>query len=214
LALGEFFEELKQRGLWDDLLLVVVSDHGEYFGEHGLVEHSKDVYEPALSVPLLIKYPGQTVGEVRSERAGSAHLPALILDGLTSEVSDQLGPDFPQRPGGGFVVSENHYSRLPDILHPTVGERFRRVRTVVYDGPFKLIQSSDGNHELYNLGEDPGEMVLRNDLDFFQMHSMLDALSEELKGTESARERETVRVDGERLNDLRAMGYAGGPEGD
>jgi hypothetical protein len=57
-------------------------------------------------------------------------------------------------------------------------------------------------------------MVLRNDLDFFQMHSMLDALSEELKGTESARERETVRVDGERLNDLRAMGYAGGPEGD
>jgi arylsulfatase A-like enzyme len=214
LALGEFFEELKQRGLWDDLLLVVVSDHGEYFGEHGLVEHSKDVYEPALSVPLLIKYPGQTVGEVRSERAGSAHLPALILDGLTSEVSDQLGPDFPQRPGGGFVVSENHYSRLPDILHPTVGERFRRVRTVVYDGPFKLIQSSDGNHELYNLGEDPGEMVLRNDLDFFQMHSMLDALSEELKGTESARERETVSVDGERLNDLRAMGYAGGPEGD
>ena len=114
----------------------------------------------------------------------------------------------------GLVVAENHYSRLPDILHPTVGERFRRVRTVVYDGSHKLIQSSDGNHELYNLAEDPGETVLCNDLDFFRLHSMLDALSEELKGTESARQRETVRVDGERLKDLKAMGYAGGPGGD
>ena len=50
-----------------------------------------------------------------------------------------------------------------------------------------------------------------NDLDYFRMHRMLEALSEELKGTESARERQTVRIDGERLNDLRAMGYAGGP---
>jgi hypothetical protein len=88
------------------------------------------------------------------------------------------------------------------------------VRTVVYDGQHKLIQSSDGNHELYNLGEDPGETVLRNDLDFFRLHRMLDALGEELKGTESIRERETVRVDGERLKDLKAMGYAGGPGGD
>ncbi len=214
LALGELFDQLKERGLWEDLLLVVVSDHGEYFGEHGLVEHSKDVYEQALSVPLLIKYPGQTVGELRTERAGSAHLPALILDGLTSEISGRLGPEFPLRPGVGLVVAENHYSRLPDILHPTVGERFRRVRTVVYDGSHKLIQSSDGNHELYNLAEDPGETVLCNDLDFFRLHSMLDALSEELKGTESARQRETVRVDGERLKDLKAMGYAGGPGGD
>ena len=211
LAMGEFFARLKERGVWDDLLLVVISDHGEYFGEHGLVEHSKDVYEPALSVPLIIKYPGQTAGETRTERASSAHLPALVLDGLPSEIADHLAQDFPLRPGVGPVLSENHYSRLPDILHPAVGARFRRVRTVLYDGPHKLIQSSDGRHELYHLGEDPGETVLRNDLDYFRMHRMLEALSEELKGTESARERQTVRIDGERLDDLRAMGYAGGP---
>ena len=40
-------------------LVILTSDHGEYFGEHALVEHAKDVYEAALHVPLIVKAPGQ-----------------------------------------------------------------------------------------------------------------------------------------------------------
>ncbi len=214
LALGPLFAGLRERKVWDDLLLVVVSDHGEYFGEHGLVEHSKDVYEQALAVPLVIKYPGQVVGEVREERALSSHLPALILDGMSTDLNARLGQDFPLRPGQGLALAENHYSRLPDILHPDVGARFRRVRTVFYEGPYKLIVSSDGKHELYNLDKDPAEQVLCNRSDFFQMHRMLASVREALEGTQSARERPTVQMDGERYQELKAMGYAGVPEGD
>jgi len=214
LAIGELFAELKQRGQWEDLLLVVISDHGEYFGEHGLVEHSKDVYEQALSVPLIIKYPGQVAGVVRTDRASSAHLPALVLDGVPGEASLRQSVRFPLRPGVGRVLSENYFSRLPDILHPAVGDRFRRVRTVIYDGSHKLIQSSDGHHELYNLNEDPGETTLRNESDSDRLQIMLAELTSELQGSASAAGGGTVSVDEARRIDMEALGYAVGSEGD
>lgn len=67
--------QLKLRGLDEDTLYVVVSDHGEYFGEHDLAEHSKDVYEPALRIPLVVARPHSTEGKVESEPVSIADVP-------------------------------------------------------------------------------------------------------------------------------------------
>ena len=61
---GRFLEALKQRQLFDDALIVLFSDHGEEFLEHGFYGHRWTVYEAAVQVPLIIKFPHQTQGTV------------------------------------------------------------------------------------------------------------------------------------------------------
>ena len=158
-GLGALFDELKRLGVYENTVLVVTSDHGEFFGEHRLVEHSKDVYEEVMSIPLIIKYPGQTEGGIESTTATASDLPGLILAAFPNDVRKRRMVDFPDMPGTHEVVGELYYTRTKDLYHPIWGKRFRRVRTAIYDGPFKYIDSSDGAHELYDLDADPGEAV-------------------------------------------------------
>jgi arylsulfatase A-like enzyme len=57
LWLGELFDELRARGLWDDVLVMVTSDHGEGLWDHGERDHGTDLYEEQIDVPLLVKFP-------------------------------------------------------------------------------------------------------------------------------------------------------------
>jgi arylsulfatase A-like enzyme len=57
-ALKVFFAELELRGLYDRTMIVITSDHGEEFGEHGSVGwHSHALFDELLRVPLIVKYP-------------------------------------------------------------------------------------------------------------------------------------------------------------
>jgi arylsulfatase A-like enzyme len=54
---GELVALLKARGLLDQTVVVLTSDHGEMIGEHGLMDHKLDVREPVLRIPLVLRYP-------------------------------------------------------------------------------------------------------------------------------------------------------------
>ena len=56
-CLSLLFERLKALKVYDNTLIIVTSDHGEAFGEHNLMAHSKTLYEELLRVPLVMKYP-------------------------------------------------------------------------------------------------------------------------------------------------------------
>ena len=60
--LGRFLDELERRGLLEDTAIVVTSDHGEEFLEHGGVLHGKTLYGELVRVPLLAAGPGVPVG--------------------------------------------------------------------------------------------------------------------------------------------------------
>ncbi len=153
-GLGQLFDTLKEQGLYDDLLLIITSDHGEFLGEHHLVAHSKDVYEPVMKIPLIIKQPGQQLGEVRDELVSLVHIPHLVFD----HVDDVDKSAFPHEAGQDeMILGENYYTRWRDLLEPW-GGRFERIRRVVYRGDLKYIDSSDGQNELYNLAADGGEL--------------------------------------------------------
>jgi arylsulfatase A-like enzyme len=155
---GALLDRLKQDGLDANTVIVITSDHGEYFGEHHLVEHSKDVYQEAIRVPLLVRGPGQQEGRVADTLVVSNDLPRLIIAELTDEIRQRLSAGFPDAPGNHTVLVENYYTRHKDLFHPVWGWRFDRVRRAVFDWPYKLIHSSDGKHELYDLEADPREM--------------------------------------------------------
>ena len=131
---------------------MVFADHGEYLGEHRLVEHSKDVYQEAMWVPLIVKAPRQTKGRVEPELRSLVHVPSMILEHVPGAEGLLPSPD----PGDQSVIGENYFTRWKDLLRPW-GSRFQRTRHVLYRGTFKYIHSTDGNHELYDLAADPYE---------------------------------------------------------
>ena len=57
--LGRFLDALDYVGLYQESLLIVVSDHGEEFGEHGGFDHGRTAYQEIVRVPLIVKYPRQ-----------------------------------------------------------------------------------------------------------------------------------------------------------
>ena len=61
--LGKLFEELKRRGVMDNTIIIITSDHGEQFGEHSVMGHGNSLYLPVLHVPLLVRFPASVPGE-------------------------------------------------------------------------------------------------------------------------------------------------------
>ncbi len=69
--LRELWRGVEALGLADDTLLVVTSDHGEEFGEHGALDHGSHLYDETLLVPLLMRAPGVVPARLRvSEQVG------------------------------------------------------------------------------------------------------------------------------------------------
>lgn len=155
-GLGALFAELRARGQFDDALIVVTSDHGEFFGEHDLVEHSKDVYEQVLRVPLLVKRPGQTRGRVLPTPISLSDVARLVLDEASPTAAREQRDGFRGSAGGPGHLAQARYARQRDLTAPWKG-RFERERDALYVENYKLIRSSDGKHELYDLESDPQE---------------------------------------------------------
>jgi arylsulfatase A-like enzyme len=187
--------------------VIVTSDHGEYFGEHGLVEHSKDVYEPGLRIPLLVRAPGQERGAVRAEPVSLVHVPWLAAEALGGGVGERLGARFPRAPGDEPLLAENYYSRTPDLRSGLWGTRFERVRRAAYAGPLKLITSSDGRNELYDLETDPAETRDLAEERAAQIASWMRELDARL-GAPDTRRPAAPAPTADELAELRALGYA------
>jgi len=79
--LGRLFAALKATGAYDKTLIVVLSDHGEEFREHGQTRHAKTLYEEMLRIPLLIKLPNSAhAGEVRDQLVEMVDVAPTVLD--------------------------------------------------------------------------------------------------------------------------------------
>ena len=89
----------------------------------------------------------------------SDQIPALVIEALEPALAGRLAARFPKRSAGDLVLSESHYALTNEYRNPEWGWRFQRIRRAVFDWPYKLIHSSDGQHELYDLERDPQESI-------------------------------------------------------
>ena len=55
--LGRIIQDLKDQRLWKNTLLILTSDHGENFGDHGHVSHLFSLHESLTLIPLIVHYP-------------------------------------------------------------------------------------------------------------------------------------------------------------
>jgi arylsulfatase A-like enzyme len=161
---ARIYDALARRGLLDRTIVIVTSDHGETLGERGQMGHGW-LYNSVLEIPLIVRYPrlfppGRREGgtaslvDVLATVEDAAGLPASPTDGI-SLVPRQ---DLPARP----VLAES--AAFPEKAWRALGLRLRcdyssksRDTASLQSGTHKLIWSSAGDHELYDLGQDPRE---------------------------------------------------------
>jgi choline-sulfatase len=162
VLVGQILAALEANQLAEDTLIVYTSDHGDMQGEHGL--WWKHVfYEESVQVPLILNWPGVIPAGQRCERVISAlDVTATILDALDA-------PALPGTPGRSFLglVSEARptpawedvaFSEYVADQYTPDGESYHRL---VRLGPWKLTYYEGMEPQLFNLSEDPGEMVDR-----------------------------------------------------
>lgn len=180
-------EELDQRGHMENTIVVVVSDHGEEFLEHGGMDHGRTLYQEVCHVPLLFAGPGVPGGAVDHRLVAQLHiLPTLLsLSGIDSPAPSLFSPDFIEVP----VPASNILWREGNLA------------SLVSDGR-KLIWGVDEDFtEQYDLRTDPGELtVLPPD----------SAMMEELEwyyATPPVAPAPYVDVEGSIERGLRSLGY-------
>jgi arylsulfatase A-like enzyme len=84
--IAQLLAEIERLGLDDNLLVIITSDHGEAFGEHGAFLHANSVYREEISVPLILWQPGQIPAGVRvSPPVTNAALAATIIELINNE---------------------------------------------------------------------------------------------------------------------------------
>lgn len=156
---GRIVAELKRRKRYDDTLIIVVADHGEHLGEHGLWFTHALPYQETLHVPLLIKLPRGTAAGRRIDT------PVSTLDILPT-LLDWLGLPAAS-PGDGRSLRdlvEGRDQGGASLLVAEQGSEPEDLAKSLIDWPWKLIlfRSPAGDrYELYDLDRDPGE---RHDL--------------------------------------------------
>ncbi len=78
--LERFFARLDGGGFLDDAVVVVTSDHGEEFFEHGGLAHSVTLYDEMVRVPLIVRLPGQSEGRIVRDPVSMADLAPTLVD--------------------------------------------------------------------------------------------------------------------------------------
>lgn len=153
--LAQLYVKLNDLGLLDDTLVIITSDHGEEFLEHGDFRHGETLYEEVISVPLMFHGKGIQKGVV-GERVSLLHLGPTILDML--DIQDEFGQD-----GVSLLPLINgqptfpRYSLAELYGRPELGEP---ELVAVTDGTYKLISVSEDDvlsSGLYNIAQDPYE---------------------------------------------------------
>lgn len=145
---GRIYDTLVETKQLDDTIIILTSDHGELFHQHGMVTHGRSLYDAEARVPLLIRWP--RVLEPRGSDAPVSHLD--ILPTLAELLQVAPHPSFQ---GDSFAQPELIDRRKKAIFLNIQG---MRTAEAVVCWPYKLIKNRQQRRpELYQLDQDPGE---------------------------------------------------------
>ena len=189
---GRILTTLEEQGLAEDTVVIFTSDHGEMLGDHQLMLKGPMMYDCAIKVPLLIRWPEQIPAGTRIEEL------VEWID-LTATLTDLAGATLPRCQGlsllglatgattehRGWALCEYRDSGHPydPPVHTTM-VRSSDTKIIVHHGP--PASGRDRAGELYDLSSDPDELInLWDDPDHVGLrHQMTELLLDVMVATE------------------------------
>jgi tetratricopeptide (TPR) repeat protein len=189
---GTLLQSLRDAGLYDDALIVLLSDHGEGLGDHGEQEHGVLLYREALQVPLIVKLPG-------NERRGTRVSRTVQLVDVLPTIAAVTGASMPHVDGRSLLDDAPERPVYSETLYPRIHLGWSDLRSVV-SWPHHLIDGP--KPELYDVARDPRESRDLRESDRRAYARLRNALTA-APSTDSA----APRVDPEEARKLAALGY-------
>ncbi|GAK56580.1 hypothetical protein U27_03542 [Candidatus Vecturithrix granuli] len=150
---GKIIAELHSQGLYDETLVIVSSDHGEQFWEHGRLGHGVSLYNEELQVPLLVKYPKSL--HIDPQKIDS---PVLTIDILPTILAMNHIPVPAYFHGESLFDSEDKALKTPEREYSFFSLSSPEFDEGVIWKQYKYLYSPKSNVEkLYDLQKDPAE---------------------------------------------------------
>jgi arylsulfatase A-like enzyme len=207
-VLGALVDRLEAEGLAENTVLIVTSDHGEEFGEHGGIGHMVTLYDEVLRVPLIWAWPGHVHTARDTAYTGLIDLTPTLLGLLGCKIPDGMeGRDL-----SSHLTSDARATPYPILGHLT-GKRDRVQRAINWAG-WKLVEreyGAESEYELFNTRAEPEEITnlwtseRETGLALRQRLEWSDIISGDSAADTEAVEMESV--DPELVERLRNLGY-------
>ncbi len=218
---GEILSFLRARGLYDNTMIVITSDHGEHFGEHGHWSHVASLHREVLHVPLVIKYPSGTVepGEVDGYTQLVDIFPTIM------GVAGVSGEDTAGGSGVDLLNRERKYhdhvfaeweGRVPYFIAERTAkggnaadlEKIKTGLTMIQDGRYKYVSAANGDEKFYDLSSGEEIVLDKSSLSSGELRSLRERLTEYRTLMSKAEEdAPCTTVDDEIARNLKSLGY-------
>ena len=168
--IGRILEALDRLGQTSNTLVVFTTDHGHFFGQHGLYAKAIHHYEDLLRVPMIVRWPGKAPAAAVSEDLQNlVDLAPSFLAAARAEIPFHMtGKDATANWCGGpparaYSITENHHGYRTAFLHTYVDKRYKITVYRAWDDG-ELFDLQEDPQELRNLWNDPASQLLKRDL--------------------------------------------------
>jgi arylsulfatase A-like enzyme len=157
LHIGRLFDDLRARGLYDKTVVVVTGDHGEGFGEHGVLKHGYHLYSAQTKVPLIVRVPGLPP---RRAKTPAGHVD--IMPTLVDLAGGQAHPDMEGR-------------SLVDVLAGAPDRDRAIYQQLSYEDNHEMRAAATGTcHVIYNVSPETSWEAYRVDRDPNETEDLAD----------------------------------------
>lgn len=205
-VLGDLFSYLKQKSAWGQTIILLTSDHGEMLQEHEEIGHGFFLYQAALSVPLILRLPGQSGRHWVDDPVQLVDIAPTLMEAVSASTGGMQGESLlPLARNGArkknrLAFSESYFAALQMGVSPIFS---------IQDGAFKYVDSP--KPELYNLSSDPGETRNLADAQKSEARQFQTRLQQYRKTYfKPGLEAEKHKVSSEEAEQFAALGYLGG----
>jgi len=195
----------------DNCHVILLSDHGEEFMDHGSIEgHGWTLYEEVIHVPMMWRLPARELAGSRvAQPVGLIDVAPTLLDFLGLEApSSFMGVSRREAMSGnetaGHVLSENDRFNLR--MRALRGERYKLIQTADTGRNSAGVEIRAGL-ELYDLETDPGETLNLYDASDERSQALVSLLEAVMSGSETGLGNPEAELTEEQLEMLRSLGY-------
>jgi arylsulfatase A-like enzyme len=202
-CLGRIFKKLKDLGIYDQTIIIVLGDHGESLGERGYYGHNQ-LYNIQLQIPLIIKIPNGPKTRIE--------VPVEAIDIMpTVFAALGLGRPFPFQGKNLLAAARNQMAIEPS--RPVISEQVEQYRIRIGNQTAIFPRGKTGEEEFYDISKDPEEktnLILENRETARQFKLIYERMLQQNQNIASQFVKTTTaqpQMDEETREQLKALGY-------